>query len=119
MLLAAAIVFLHIPALTMPAAEARQTAANIMYPVLDGEQNFLGKRSLRTDHMRVSNVEDREGDEERIFRRFTDWIKYLFNKMNPKQLHIYLGLDGLGETAYQHKNYPIYLMKSKKWRDKL
>ncbi|OWY90304.1 RxLR effector protein [Phytophthora megakarya] len=87
--------------------------------ILDGQNVSSLKRSLR-----VHNTEDASGDdvneEERgtgVFDKlkFKWWFK---GGMNPKKLYKKLGLEGLGQDAYKHKNYAEYLAFSKYWNKK-
>ncbi|KAE8998080.1 hypothetical protein PR003_g19441 [Phytophthora rubi] len=73
------------------------------------------KRSLRireTEEDDDNTSTDNEDDEERLNPRMWLWLKKGYT---PDRAHKWLGLDGLGESAHTHKNYPKYLEYSKKW----
>ncbi|EEY64907.1 secreted RxLR effector peptide protein, putative [Phytophthora infestans T30-4] len=116
----AALLYSHAFALTTKAnADTTQTTTDISSALLAGVQDKdLAMRALRTGRSSGGNVEHKDHDEERWLSRVTNWIKYKRGKMNPKQLHTYLGLDGLGQSARDSSNFQKYLKKSAEWRNK-
>ncbi|POM63712.1 Secreted RxLR effector peptide protein [Phytophthora palmivora] len=78
-------------------------------PVLEGQADSTFKRSLRAHDF---------DDEERGVLESLKFFKWFKSGMNPKKLYKKLGLEGLGENAWKHKNFDTYLKFSKYWRDK-
>ncbi|EGZ29553.1 hypothetical protein PHYSODRAFT_323066 [Phytophthora sojae] len=70
------------------------------------------KRSLRAhDALDESDEKEERGLGEKL--KFWKWLK---KGMDPKKMYKKLGLEGLGQQAYLHKNYQTYLDFSAYWR---
>ncbi|KAE9292529.1 hypothetical protein PF008_g25039 [Phytophthora fragariae] len=74
------------------------------------------KRSLRIRETKEDDGDNDDDDEERGSLKIWLWLK---KGLNPKQVYAKLGLNGLGENAWKHKNYAKYLKFSEEWRNKL
>ncbi|POM58447.1 Secreted RxLR effector peptide protein [Phytophthora palmivora] len=85
-------------------------------PVLEGKADSTFKRSLRAHDLEY-DIDVDSDDEERGLLESLKFLKWFKKGMNPKKLYKKLGLEGLGENAWKHKNYDTYLKFSKYWRD--
>ncbi|OWZ06888.1 Avirulence (Avh) protein [Phytophthora megakarya] len=80
--------------------------------ILEGQNG--NKRSLRVQNKEDESDYNIDEEERGLFDKlkFKRWFK---TGMNPKKLYKKLGLEGLGENAYKHKNYGEYIAFSKYW----
>ncbi|OWZ03205.1 RxLR effector protein [Phytophthora megakarya] len=82
--------------------------------ILEGQNGSILKRSLRVHDASDDDIDEEErGWLENL--KFQAWFK---NGMNPKKLYKKLGLEGLGQNAYKHKNYAKYIAFSRYWNKK-
>ncbi|KAE9280623.1 hypothetical protein PF008_g28095 [Phytophthora fragariae] len=91
------------------------TTTDVAFTPEQGKSADKRSRRIRETNEDDDNTStDNEDDEERLNPRMWLWLKKGYA---PDRAHTKLGLDGLGESAYTHKNYPKYLeySYSKKW----
>ncbi|OWZ15736.1 RxLR effector protein [Phytophthora megakarya] len=72
-------------------------------PIPDSQKDSSLKSSLRV-HNTEGASDDGINEEERLFGnlKYKAWFK---SGMNPMKLYKKLGLEGLGQDAYKHKEY--------------
>ncbi|OWY92723.1 RxLR effector protein [Phytophthora megakarya] len=82
--------------------------------ILEGQNGSILKRSLRVHDTEDASDDSIDEEERGLLEnlKFKAWFKL---GMNPKKLYKKLGLEGLGQDAYKHKNYAEYIAFSKFW----
>ncbi|GMF59816.1 unnamed protein product [Phytophthora fragariaefolia] len=89
-------------------------ASALDHSLASGEHGNSVKRSLRTRDP-VDENEDEEEEERRFVKKLKFWLWFKRGE-NPKTIYKMLGLQGLGQKAYEHKNFQEYLNYAKFWR---